>query len=54
MAFTTSEAERMIPNNISDAGLKDDDSGLRLFRGLMSPWDSIKSFKETYNLSGLR
>lgn len=49
MAFPTSEVERLIPNNISDIGLKDEDSGLRLFRGMMSPWDQIKSFKETYN-----
>jgi hypothetical protein len=49
MAFTTREADRMIPNNISDVGLTDEDSGLRLFRGMMSPWDQIKSFKETYN-----
>jgi hypothetical protein len=49
MAFPTSETERMIPNNISDVGLKDEDSGLQLFRGMMSPWDQIKSFKETYN-----
>jgi hypothetical protein len=49
MKFTTTENERMIPNNISDVGLLDDDSGLRLFRGMMSPWGAIKSFKETYN-----
>lgn len=49
MAFPTKEIERMKPNNISDSGLRDEDSGLRLFRGMMSPWDSIKSFKETYN-----
>jgi hypothetical protein len=48
MAFSTSEAERLIPNNISDSGMTDDDSGLRLFRGMISPWDQIKSFKETY------
>lgn len=49
MAFPTKETERLNPNNISDVGLKDEDSGLRLFRGMMSPWDQIKSFKETYN-----
>lgn len=49
MAFPTKETERLHPNNISDVGLKDEDSGLRLFRGMMSPWDQIKSFKETYN-----
>ncbi len=30
MKYTNSEAKRMIPNNISDVGLKDDDCGLRL------------------------
>jgi len=49
MTFETKETKRLIPNNISDSGLKDEDSGLRLFRGMMSPWDQIKSFKETYN-----
>ncbi len=48
MAFPTSEVDKMMPNNISDIGLRDEDSGLRLFRGMMSPWDQIKSFKETY------
>jgi hypothetical protein len=45
----STETERLIPNNISDTGTIDDDSGLRLFRGMMTPWDKIKSFKETYN-----
>ena len=49
MAFSASEMERMKPNNTSDMGMRDDDSGMRLFRGMMSPWDQIKSFKETYN-----
>lgn len=44
-----SNAERLIPNNISDVAQVDDDSGLRLFRGMISPWDQIKSFRETYN-----
>jgi len=44
-----SDAEKLIPHNISDTGKIDDDSGLRLFRGMMSPWDQIKSFKETYH-----
>lgn len=44
-----SDAERLIPQNISDTGTIDEDSGLRLFRGMISPWDQIKSFKETYN-----
>lgn len=51
MAFSTSKAERLIPNNISDSGMTDDDSGLRLFRGMVSPWDQIKSFKETYRFA---
>lgn len=49
MKYPNTEVERMHPNNISDVGLQDDDSGLRLFRGMMSPWGAIKSFKETYN-----
>jgi len=49
MKYTTTEVDRMHPNNISDVGLVDEDSGLRLFRGMMSPWGAIKSFKETYN-----
>ena len=45
----SSEVEKLVPHNISDVGLIDDDSGLRLFRGMITPWDQIKSFKETYN-----
>jgi hypothetical protein len=45
------EVDRLTPNNISDVALTDDDSGLRLFRGMISPWDQIKSFKETYNFT---
>lgn len=51
MAFPTSEIPRMTPNNISDLGLKDEDSGLRAFRGICSPWDKIKSFRETYKFA---
>ena len=42
------DGEKMVPQNISDTGQFDEDSGLRLFRGMMTPWDKIKSFKETY------
>lgn len=49
MKFTTEEAEeRLYPQNTSDVGLVDEDSGLRLFRGMMSPFGAIKSFKESY------
>lgn len=48
MKFTNSEVERLSFQNISDVGLQDDDSGLHLFRGMISPWDSIKSFRETF------
>ena len=51
MAFPTSEIPRMTPNNISDLGLKDEDSGLRAFRGICSPWDKIKSFREAYKFA---
>jgi hypothetical protein len=47
----TTEIDRIIPNNISDVALSDDDSGLRLFRGMITPWDKIKSFKETYEFA---
>lgn len=42
------KVEKLIPPNISDSGTIDDDSGLRLFRGMISPWDQVKSFKESY------
>lgn len=48
MKFTYSDADKLFPSNISDVRMVDDDSGLRLFRGMISPWDAIKSFKETY------
>ena len=48
MKFTYSDAEKLPFDNISDVRKIDDDSGLRLFRGMISPWDAIKSFKETY------
>lgn len=41
------KTDRLIPNNISDTGLLDEDSGLRMFRGMITPWDQIKSFRET-------
>ncbi|NTU88770.1 MAG: hypothetical protein HGA54_02535 [Actinobacteria bacterium] len=42
------DTERLIPNNTSDVAQIDEDSGLHLFRGMITPWDKIKSFKETY------
>lgn len=35
------------PYTISDTGLIDEDSGLRQFRGMITPWEQIKSFRET-------
>ena len=51
MAFPTSEIPRMTPNNTSDLGLRDEDSGMRAFRGICSPWDKIKSFREAYKFA---
>jgi len=51
MTLNTNETKRMVPNNISDVGHIDEDSNLRLFRGMMSPWEQIKSFKETYKFA---
>ena len=48
MKFTYSDAEKLPFDNVSDVRKIDDDSGLRLFRGMISPWDAIKSFKETF------
>ena len=45
----TKNTEKLVPENISDLGRTDDDSGLRVFRGMMSPWDKIVSFRETYH-----
>ena len=44
MAINT---DRLTPNNISDMAMLDEDSGLRMFRGMITPWDRIKSFRET-------
>lgn len=41
------KTDRLIPNTISDTGLLDEDSGLRMFRGMITPWERIKSFRET-------
>lgn len=49
MAFSTTETDKLFPYNSADAGLIDDDSGMRLFRGMTSPWGAIKGFKETYD-----
>lgn len=40
------KVEKLIPNNISETGMIDEDSGLRLYRGIMSPWDRFKSFRQ--------
>ena len=40
-------AEKLTPYTISDTGLIDEDSGLRQFRGMITPWEQIKSFRET-------
>lgn len=49
MAYSTTEAKMNFPYNNADAGLIDNDSGMRLFRGMSSPWGAIKGFKETYD-----
>ncbi len=41
--------KKLIPDNISDVREVDEDSGLRKFRGSITPWGEIKSFKETFN-----
>lgn len=51
MAFPTEEIPRLAPNNTSDLGLRDTDSGMRAFRGIISPWDQIKSFREAYKFA---
>ncbi len=48
MKFTYTDADKLSFENASDVRMIDDDSGLRLFRGMISPWDAIKSFKETF------
>ena len=48
MKFTYTDADKLSIENASDVRMVDDDSGLRLFRGMISPWDAIKSFKETF------
>ena len=48
MKFTYTDADKLSFENASDVRLIDDDSGLRLYRGMISPWDAIKSFKETF------
>ncbi|NCB92834.1 MAG: hypothetical protein EOM40_09790 [Clostridia bacterium] len=41
------KTDKLIPHTISDMGAIDEDSGLRQFRGMITPWESIKSFRET-------
>ena len=48
MKYTYTDADKLPFENASDVRLIDDDSNLRLFRGMISPWDAIKSFKETF------
>jgi len=47
MAINT---DRLTPNNISDMAMLDEDSGLRMFRGMITPWDRIKSFREFWGI----
>lgn len=42
------KVKKLTPENISDVREIDADSGLRKFRGMITPWDQIKSFKETF------
>lgn len=42
------EASKCYPYNVSDMGLRDADSNMRLYRGMSSPWGAIKNFYETY------
>ena len=42
---------KMNPHTISDTGLLDEDSGLRMFRGMITPWERIKSFRETVHFA---
>ena len=51
MAFDTVETEALYPYNNADANLCDADSGMRLFRGISSPWGAIKGFKEAYDFA---
>lgn len=41
-------ARKCYPYNVSDVNLRDSDSNMRLYRGMSSPWQAIKGFKETY------
>lgn len=41
------QVEKLNPHTISDTGTVDEDSGLRQFRGMITPWEQIKSFRET-------
>jgi len=42
------DAKKCYPYNVSDVNLRDTDSGMRLYRGMSSPWGAIKNFYETY------
>jgi len=46
---SATDTEKLVPPNISDLGQVDGDSGLHIFRGMLSPWDKLVSFKETYH-----
>lgn len=41
------QVNKLTPNMISDTGLLDEDSGLRMFRGMITPWERIFSFRDT-------
>ncbi|MBO7701440.1 MAG: hypothetical protein J6S36_00850 [Eggerthellaceae bacterium] len=51
MSFETREVEALCPYHNADSGLIDADSGMRLFRGITSPWGAIKGFKEAYDFA---
>ena len=44
----TRPATKCFPYNISDVNLRDADSNMRLYRGMVSPWGAIKNFTEMY------
>jgi len=45
------DAKKCYPYNVSDVNLRDTDSGMRLYRGMSSPWGAIKNFYETYKFT---
>ncbi len=51
MADKTKQASKCFPYNVSDVNLRDADSNMRLYRGMSTPWEAIKGFKETYTFA---